>query len=381
MTIKPNPYNSLAGNADDPCHSDVALVSAPGRHVESVAAPLRVANDPPLAAHEWNRFLESQPGASFYHLHEWSDLNRRALGHEPIYLSARAGEMVRGVLPLVFVRSALFGRILCSMPFVNFGGPCARDEATSAALVARARQLARERRADYLELRCTAPLATDMQLSTRKISMSIALDRDPEALFGRFTSKHRTNIRRAIKNDLVTRSGGAELLPVFYSVMEQSWRQLGTPLYSRDYFARILETFGERTRIFVCSRRDQPVAVAFNGYFNGVVEGMWAGGTAEARPLQANYALYWDMIRDACERGFTRYHLGRSTADSGAEDFKKKWNASAEQLYWYFDRPDGGPMPELNVNNPKYRLAIAAWRRLPLMVTRMVGPPIARAIP
>ena len=308
-------------------------------------------------------------------------MNRKALGHESVYLAACSQDSLRGVLPLTFIHSALFGRILCSVPFVNFGGPCALDAEATAALVARARAIARERRAKYLELRCVSALETDMPVSTRKISMSIDLERDPEALFGRFTSKHRTNIRRSIKNDLVITSGGAELLPVFYRVMEESWRSLGTPLYSSNYFAQVLETFGELTRIFVCSRQGEPVAVAFNGYFNGVVEGMWAGGTSQARPLQANYALYWEMIRDACERGFTRYHLGRSTADSGAEDFKKKWNAHARQLYWYFDRPDGGAMPELNVNNPKYRLAIAAWRKLPYAATRLLGPPIARSIP
>ena len=123
------------------------------------------------------------------------------------------------------------------------------------------------------------------------------------------------------------------------------------------------------------------MAVAFNGYFNGVVEGLWAGGTEQSRPLQANYTLYWEMMREACVRGCRRYHLGRSTADSGAEDFKKKWNATASQLYWYFHRPDGGEMPQLNVDNPKYRLAIQVWRKLPLWVTRIVGPPLARSIP
>jgi FemAB-related protein (PEP-CTERM system-associated) len=348
---------------------------------EVPSQPLRVVEHPEGVAAQWNDFLAGQPAGSFYHLREWAAVNRAALGHESIYLAACAGEAIRGVLPLTLIDSALFGRILCSVPFVNYGGPCAVDAAATAALVARARALARERRAKYLELRCAAPVETDMPVSTRKISMSIDLERDPEALFGKFTSKHRTNIRRSIKNDLVTKSGGMELLPVFYRVMEESWRSLGTPLYSQAYFARVLEAFGDKTRIFVCSRKDEPVAVAFNGMFNGVVEGMWAGGTAQARPLQANYALYWEMIRDACERGFTRYHLGRSTAESGAEDFKKKWNAHANQLYWYFDRPDGGAMPELNVNNPKYKLAITAWRKLPYAVTRLLGPPIARSIP
>jgi FemAB-related protein (PEP-CTERM system-associated) len=343
------------------------------------AAPIAVSRD--ATAAEWNTFLAQTPTGSFYHRHEWGGINERELGHEFIPLVARSAGRITGVLPLVFMRSVLFGRILCSVPFVNYGGPCTLDAAAAAALVAQARALARERGAKYLELRCAAPLETDMHVSTRKISMSIDLERDPEALFAKFTSKHRTNIRRAQKNELVTKSGGRELLPVFYRVMEESWQSLGTPLYASSYFSRILETFGDDARIFVCSRQDVPVAVAFNGHFNGVVEGMWAGGTAQSRPLQANYALYWEMIRDACERGYTRYHLDRSTAESGAEDFKKKWNAHAHQLYWYFDRPDGGPMPELNVSNPKYQLAIKAWRKLPLGVTRLLGPPLARTIP
>jgi serine/alanine adding enzyme len=87
------------------------------------------------------------------------------------------------------------------------------------------------------------------------------------------------------------------------------------------------------------------------------------------------------MIKDGCLRGCRKYHLGRSTAESGSEDFKRKWNAHATQLYWYFHRPDGGPMPELNVENPKYKLAIATWQRLPGWITDIVGPPIAKSIP
>ena len=330
---------------------------------------------------EWNTYLAGRPDGSFYHLYEWARVNEAAFGHESLYLTAHDSNGLRGVLPLTLVSSVLFGRILCSMPFVNYGGPCGSDAAAIAALVRFARDLARERGAKYLELRCAAPIETDMQLSTRKISMSIALAPDPDTLFNKFTSKHRTNIRRSYKNDLSVISGGSELLPVFYRIMEESWRSLGTPFYARSYFATILTTFPELTRIFVCNKGSEPVAVAFNGYFNGTVEGMWAGGTAAARALQANYVLYWEMIRDACLRGCTRYHLGRSTADSGAEDFKKKWNATSEQLYWYFDRPDGGAMPALNIDNPKYQLAIAAWRRLPLLATRVLGPPIARSIP
>lgn len=223
-------------------------------------------------------------------------------------------------------------------------------------------------------------LPIELPVSLRKISASITLDADPDKLWNAYASKHRTNVRRVYKSGLAVKSGGIELLDDFFSVMRVSWRDLGTPLYRRDYFAAIMTAF-QNTRIFVAHLSDRPIAVALNGEFMGTIEGMWAGGLPEARELQANYVLYWEMIKDACQRGFKRYHLGRSTTESGGEQFKKKWNAESTQLHWYYYRPDNGPAPELNVDNPRYQLAIKTWQRLPLVVADHIGPPLARLIP
>jgi hypothetical protein len=87
------------------------------------------------------------------------------------------------------------------------------------------------------------------------------------------------------------------------------------------------------------------------------------------------------MIRQSCERGFNFFHLGRSTKDSGAVFFKKKWNAVPQQLYWQYLLPDGEAVPQLNVDNPKYRFYINVWRKLPVKLTQIIGPPIAKNIP
>lgn len=332
------------------------------------------------ASRAWNEAVLAL-GGSFYHLYEWRHVNERAFGHRTFNLAARRAQQITGILPLVLVESRLFGRILCSMPFVNYGGPCASDPDTAGALIDEAKKLAKEHRADYLELRCAQAAPTDLPASLRKISMTIPLAADPDTIWNGFTSKHRKNVKRAYKNELAVKKGGVELLPVFYSLMEQSWRNLGTPLYARSYFDLVLRTFPESSSVFVCHRNEEPIAVALTGYCNGIVEGLWAGGGALARQLDANYVLYWEMIRDACLRGCHSFHLGRSTADSGGEEFKRKWNAEAQQLYWYFHRPAGGEMPALNVDNPKYKLAISAWRRLPLWTTRLIGPLLARSIP
>jgi len=329
----------------------------------------------------WDGFLAGQRAGSFYHLFGWQEVVRRRLGHRTVYLMACDAERVAGVLPLTYVTSRLFGRILCSVPFMNYGGPCAESAAVSSRLVAAAVEKAKELGADYLELRCAARLETDLPVSLRKVSMTIALDPDPEVLWNGFTSKHRKNVRRAAKNGLEVRAGGPELLPDFYAVLERSWRDLGTPLYRRDYFQAILEAFPDATRIYACCHEGRPVSVAFVGFQGGTAEGLWQGGLPQARELDANYVLYWEMIRGICLRGCREFHLGRSTADSGSEWFKSRWNAESKQLYWYFFRPDGGPLPALNVDNPRYRLAIAAWQRLPLWMTRRLGPPLARGIP
>jgi FemAB-related protein (PEP-CTERM system-associated) len=345
----------------------------------SAGAPISVSRG--ATAAEWNAFIAQAQNGSFYHRFEWGAINEEELGHEFVPLVARAADQIAGVLPLVFVRSRIFGRILCSMPFVNYGGPCSSSNEACEALTREAMKLTRELGADYLELRCTQQLPVDIPVSLRKVSMTIDLAADPDVLWNAFTSKHRKNVKRAYKDDLAVKVGGAELLSTFYDILEESWHSLGTPLYRRAYFERIVATFPENTRLFICHQKDKPLAAAFCGYQNNIVEGLWAGGNAQSRRLDANYVLYWEMIRDSCQRGFRRFHLGRSTADSGGEVFKTKWNASAAQLYWHFFRADGGAMPELNVSNPKYQLATRAWRKLPRGVTRVLGPPLARSIP
>jgi FemAB-related protein (PEP-CTERM system-associated) len=334
-----------------------------------------------LDGSEWNRAVAAL-GGSFYHLYEWRSVNERTLGHQSVYLVARRSGAIVGLLPMALLKSMLFGRILCSMPFVNFGGPCAADDAAALALLHASMREAERLQVDYLELRCTQRCQTDLPPSLHKVSMTIPLHTDPDVLWAGFTHKHRKNVRRAYKNGLTVRSGGAELLPAFYTMLSLSWRHLGTPLYAPRYFAELLAALPQSTRIFICyDANERPVAAALTGYCNGVVEGLWAGGGSAGRELDANYVLYWEMIRDACIRGCRSFHLGRSTAHSGGEDFKARWNAQATQLYWYFYRPSGGPMPQLDVNNPKYRLAIHAWRHIPLWCTRRLGPWLARSIP
>ena len=78
-------------------------------------------------AARWDDYAMQNETATFYHRFAWKDINEKCFGHRTFYLAAVDGNDFRGIFPIVFLRSRIFGTMLCSMPFVNLGGPCASD--------------------------------------------------------------------------------------------------------------------------------------------------------------------------------------------------------------------------------------------------------------
>jgi FemAB-related protein (PEP-CTERM system-associated) len=352
-------------------------IAEPGR----AAAPVRIVDCDDRWENEWDAFVARSPQASFYHRYAWRRINARLHDHRTFALGAVAGGRLVGLLPIVQLNTWLFGNIGCSMPFVNFGGPCADTPAIEAALLAEAAALVERERMAYLELRSIRNLGDEMPVNLNKVSMTVRLDPNPDTLWNGFKTQHRQQIRRAYKEGFTGRHGRADLLDAFYDVVAESWRDLGTPFYRRRYFESIVDTFGDAIQISVVYAGREVAAAQMCAYHGGVAEGMWLGMRAKYRRQMAGYVLYWELLKHACEHGIGRFHLGRSTADSGAEAFKKKWNATATQLYWHYILGTRREMPGLNVANAKYRRAIETWQRLPLAVTRAIGPSIARGIP
>jgi FemAB-related protein (PEP-CTERM system-associated) len=331
-------------------------------------------------AASWNAFVERSAQASLYHRYEWRAVNTTSFGHRSAYLAAIAQGTIVGVLPLVRVKSQLFGNIACSLPFVNYAGPAGDTPEIEQALVDAARPIADAWRVDYVELR-TRRRVDSLPTSEHKVSMTLDLDADPDVLFKKFSSAHRQDIRGGYKKGLVAKIGGVELLDDFYAVLSESWRDMGTPIYRRAYLNTVATTFPQFTRLCVVYAGAEPAAASLDMLAGNTAEGLWLGSRGKFRKLYAGYVLYWELIKNACERGLKTFHLGRSTTASGGEVFKKKWNAYPTQLYWQYVLRTRSEIPQLNVNNPKYQLAIKAWQKLPVPVTQVIGPFIARSIP
>jgi len=321
----------------------------------------------------------SDPDGSFTHLAAWRDVMHDGLGHDLLPLAAMDGRgALEGVLPLVRVRSALFGHYLVSMPFLNAGGPLGSARAR-AALTEAACTEAHESGADLLELRTRAHPPAGLTLSQRKITHLLPLPTDPEQLWRELPAKVRNQIRRPQKEGLVARSGPEECDP-FYDVFARHMRTLGTPVLAYAWFRAIVRHFPREALFCVVYDHDTPVAGGCGFIWRGGCEITWASARREWSRAAPNMLLYWAFMREAIARGARTFDFGRCTPGSATHAFKRQWGGEDIPLewgQWRRGRTTATPSPE----GPFFHLATRCWQRLPLAVTNLCGPPLARCLP
>ncbi len=330
----------------------------------------------------WDNYAQSSPLTSGYHQSGWRRIIEEAFGHETYYLAAQEDNgSVHGVLPLVLLASRGFGRFLVSLPFVNYGGIVANAPESYRLLEASAIEKAKALDATHIELRHESLMKTAWVSTERKVSMRLSLPNSYELLLKGFPSKLRSQVRRAQKEGMTVRVGGSECLGEFYAVFSRCMRDLGTPVYAKEFFAKILEVFPKEAHICIVSHGDVPVAAGFLYGFRSTMEIPWAASDKRFNRLAPNMLLYGTVLEYACQQGFQVFDFGRSSPDSGTYRFKEQWGAQPHQLYWYYWMGDGRQVPQLNPQNPKYALAIRVWQKLPLAVANLLGPHIVKHLP
>jgi FemAB-related protein (PEP-CTERM system-associated) len=312
----------------------------------------------------------------------WLDILREGLGHETYAVEATASGCTVGYLPLAFVSSMLFGRFLVSLPYLNTNGVVAQSADVQAELISRAATLADELNVRYLELRHEAPIAhpaLNAQFNG-KCHMRLPLPRTGERLWKGFHSKVRNQVRKGEKGGFSVSWGGAGQLDDFHDVLSANMRDLGSPVYGKELFAAILAKFPGDAEVCVVRHGAQPVAAALLLHGWGVTEVPTASSLREYNASCVNMLMYHHLLRRAVERGQRGFDFGRSTTEGNTYRFKKQWGAVPHAATWQY-RILHGEVRDVRPDNPRYQRAIRLWQRLPLCLTRRLGPIIVRGIP
>jgi len=328
----------------------------------------------------WDRFIANCPHATFCHLAGWRDVMADTLRHECLFrVAVSEGGAWEGVLPLVRVKSRLFGHFLVSMPFLNDGGPVG-TAAAQAALAARAVLEARRSGADLLELRTRHPISAGLSLSRRKITVVLDLPSSVDELWRDvIPPRLRNKVRRPQREGLEARFG-SELAEVFYDIFARRMRELGTPVMPFSFFDRIRKVFADRVTFGVVFDRAEPLAAGCGFTWGGEFEMTWNADVRKASEKGANVFLFWSFLERAVARGLRHFNFGRCTPGSGTHEFKRRWGGVDVDLPWVQWSARGLASPPAP-NQGAYRLATLAWRILPLNVTRSLGPLLAPYLP
>lgn len=331
---------------------------------------------------EWDAFVAGHPLATAAHVPAWGRIVREAYGHEPVYLTAREGGAIVGVLPLVFMTTRLFGRQLVSMPFLDYGGVLAEPGSEAErALADAALALGRQRRARSVGFRQLYPTGLPHPAGGDRVTMLLPIGPE-DAVWKALSSERRNRIRKGGKNGLHVQWGGAEALDDFHRVFAVNMRDLGSPVHARVFFASMLARLGEGARVLLIRDRDERViGAAVCLFFRDSILVPWVSSLREAFALCPNFTLYWEVIRIGGEKGYRTVDLGRSHRGAGTFEFKRQWGAIPQPLPWIFVSAAAGGPPPVDQDHGRFSAMIAAWKKLPVPVANLAGPWLRGQIP
>lgn len=330
----------------------------------------------PGDAARWDDYVYGHPDATFFHRAGWQRVIKDAFGHPTHFLLAERGGEVVGVLPLAEINSWLFGHSLSSLPFCAYAGLLADNDLARGALDEAAQAIARRLKVGALEYRNQAPQHTEWPTKDLYVTFKKAIEPEIEANMNAIPRKQRAMVRKGIKAGLVGEIDSDTTR--FFQAYSASVHRLGTPVFSRHFFRLLKAEFGDDCEVLTITLEGKIISSVMSFYFRDEVLPYYGGGVDAARAVAGNDFMYWDLLRRGCERGLKVFDFGRSKRGTGSFDFKKNWGFEPAPLHYEYFLVTARAVPEINPLNPKYRLFIRAWRKMPLAIANVIGPHIVK---
>jgi len=328
----------------------------------------------------WDQFVGQSSGSTFFHLSGWGRVLRDTFQHQCHYLYAERDGDIVGILPLCHVSSWLFGSSLSSVPFAVYGGVVAgTDSAAVEALELAAEGIARKLGVGHLEFRNLSQRHGDWPTQDLYVTFRKEIASELEENLNSIPRKQRAMVRKGIKNGLQSEIDCG--VDRFFQLYAGNVHRHGTPGLPKSYFLALQKEFGEAVEILTVSdATGLAVSSVLSFYFKDEVLPYYAGDHVLARDVAANDFKYWELMRRACERGVKVFDYGRSKQGTGSYAFKKNWGFEPQPLSYEYRLFHSDSIPQNNPSNAKFKLLIAAWRRLPLGVVNWLGPKLVRSL-
>ncbi|HUU82563.1 MAG TPA: FemAB family XrtA/PEP-CTERM system-associated protein [Phycisphaerae bacterium] len=344
--------------------------------------PLRGERLTPRDHRLWDAFVSRHPQGSFFHTTAWNESVAAAFGHQVIYLAARRGDHLAGILPLACVRSLLAGTMLVSVPYAIYGGVLAEDDRAPAALLAAARDEARSLGARCIDLRSQKPAFADLPRIDRYVTFRRNLPDAPGDVLAWLPRKARAAARSARDKHGLTVRFDDRQLPQVWRLYAHSMRRLASLNYPYRFFQELIARSPSSHLVSIVYDGQRPLAGLVSFIFGDTVLPYFVGSTDAAHRLNAFNFIYLTLAERAVEMNLRVFDFGRSRIDNpGCVNFKRFQGFEPTPLGYQCDLLPGHHAPDLTPDNPKFGLARRVWPRLPEVLTRSLGAWLSRHVP
>lgn len=370
------PFRNMSSQIQQP------LAAAPLTAVLPKSSGLHVSFLSPDQYRAWDEYVQRHPHGSPFHLSAWKKSIQDTFGYKSYCLIATEAGSVRGVLPLFLVNNLLTGRVLLSSPFAVYGGVLADDPQTRDAIRRRVEELGRDLRVQYVELRNAYPeQCLGFSPVSRYVTFTQQTSPDEQAILESIPRKVRYMVRKSLKVGFSTNVETQWSQP-FVDLYLENLRRLGTPAFPEKHFRNLLQNFRGMADVREVLHDGKVVSAVLSFYFRDQLLPYYGASDPAANALAPNNFMYFDQMRWGGANGYTVFDFGRSKKEvGGSYEFKAHWGMMERELPYEMLLVRRKQLPNFSPANPKFRAFIQLWQRVPLPVTRLIGPLLIRLVP
>lgn len=329
----------------------------------------------------WGPWAAQHSDASIFHSVEWKNVIGRVLPHRHRYLVAKRAGAIVGILPLVVVSSMLFGTSLISVPFGVYGGVVGDDDESRRALLDRARRIAADCGAKYVELRHSVSPFAELPKSSLYSTFIADVPETHDACLERIPRKARAEVRKALKDEQLTFVEDPGSIGRLFDLFSINKRSLGSPIFPFALFEEAAAAMKGRVYIHSVMHAGRAIATVMSFAHRGTIMPYYSGTAPGAERMSASNFMYFRLMEWALDNGFKKFDFGRSREGTGAYAFKRHQGFEPTPLAYDYVLVKARALPSLNPSNPKFDLAKRIFSSMPLGIARLVGAYVSRRAP
>lgn len=332
---------------------------------------------------EYTEFLEARKNSTIFHTIEWKNVLEDTFNYKPIYLLVKGSEgALTGICPAFLVKT-LFGSIIVSQPFFEYGGPLIADgfEGAYKDVLKYYKNVAESNHIKYIEIRGLPHGENEYQsydefgyvkqLKAYDYYIDIGkMDYDKDVWHGLYNNKVRNSIRKGIKNGVeIVEENNIEM---YYDLYLKTMARLGSPTYPKALFENIHKYCKSLVRFTLAYSGDVPIAGLWSFCYKNRISIVGNVSSLMSQEYNANDVLYNELIEYATTNGFEIIDFGRTRPNSSYEKYKKKWGATKVDLYSHVYPPNAAK----SADPYKYYLIFSRiTKKVPWMFTKTkIGP-------